>query len=462
MSLKEEIIKESKIFVRQNHGLLIDTDGHYTSPRISSEFMDCSMPMTFDQYSHCSLGCLYCFAYAFKSNNPSFNSKLRAVNYEEMILSLEGKAKTARGKAMYRNFYKKRFVLHWGGLGDPFCNFEKANGIGYEIIEALGSEAYPTLFSFKGSAIFRTRYRKLFEKYSDQSNFAFQVSIITGNDSLGKVVEIGVPIPSRRIDAIRMLSEMGYYTILRLRPYIIGISEHGIDELLDRSLDAGIKAISMEFFAMDARANPGMKKRYKWLGNLIGTKDIDQYFKTLSPSKRGGYMRLNRKVKETHVKTVYDFCMKNDLVFACSDPDFKELNTSGSCCGMPASFEGNKELENWTKNQLSYHIKEAKMRFDKTGKTYMFHFDRVFKPDEDTYLVDPAYMNDHIGVSGMSASERRVMTYLEFARNTWNNLNSPGNPRNYFHGKMLPINIDREGDLIYKYVPNEYENRWRK
>lgn len=53
MSLKEEIIKESKIFVSQNHGLLIDTEGHYNSPRISSEFMDCSMPMTFDHYSHC-------------------------------------------------------------------------------------------------------------------------------------------------------------------------------------------------------------------------------------------------------------------------------------------------------------------------------------------------------------------------------------------------------------------------
>jgi len=57
MSLKKEIIEDSKAFVRTNRRLLIDFEERasqgYLSPRISSEFMDCSLPMTFDSYSHC-------------------------------------------------------------------------------------------------------------------------------------------------------------------------------------------------------------------------------------------------------------------------------------------------------------------------------------------------------------------------------------------------------------------------
>ena len=35
---------------------------YYQSPRWSNEIADCSMPMTFDTYSNCSFGCLYCFS----------------------------------------------------------------------------------------------------------------------------------------------------------------------------------------------------------------------------------------------------------------------------------------------------------------------------------------------------------------------------------------------------------------
>ena len=63
-TIEKQIREESLAFIKQNRGLKLDFKtrlaGSYTSPRISSEYMDCSMPMTFDHYSHCSLGCTYC------------------------------------------------------------------------------------------------------------------------------------------------------------------------------------------------------------------------------------------------------------------------------------------------------------------------------------------------------------------------------------------------------------------
>lgn len=469
MNIRQQILKESQTFVRKNKGLKLDPKKNrkafnYLSPRISSEFMDCSMPMTFDHYSHCSLGCTYCFAYMFKTNNSSFTEKLHAVNAKNVIAVIRGKPRDTRNKAIYKHFTKKRFLLHWGGLADPFDNFEKANMIGYDIIEALAEEEYPTLFSFKGSAIFRPKFRNLFEKHSDKKNFAFQVSIIAPSDELSREIEIGVPVTSRRLDAIRMLSEMGYYTILRLRPFIIGISDKGLDELLDKALDAGISGISMEFFALDQRSNAALIRRYKWIGELIGIGQdkVMEYFKELSPSWRGGYQRLNRFVKERFVKQVYKFCLKHDLVFGCSDPDFKELNMSGSCCAMPDKYKANPELQNWTKNQLTYFLKEARKKYHQTGQIYRFRFNTVFDPEVDTYLNSVALGQDHPVVAGKPASERWKCHYLQFARDTWNNLRSPGNPQNYFDGKMLPTHTDSENNYIYKYVPMEYEDRWIK
>jgi DNA repair photolyase len=461
--IKREIISESQAFVKQNKGLLLGDEKmmrHYISPRISSEYMDCSMPMTFDHYSHCSLGCTYCFAYMFKTTNTSFNEKLHSVNWEKTIDTIRGKPGDSRQRSIYKHFIKKRFLFHWGGMADPFCNFEKANDVGYKIIEALAEENYPTLFSFKGSAIFRPKFTRLFEEYAHQNNFAFQISMVTGSDEMARQVEIGVPVPSRRLKAMKILSDMGYFTILRLRPYIIGVTDKGIDELLEQSLEAGIQAISMEFMAIDSRSNEALMKRYRWLGEIIGAKDIMKYFKSLSPSERGGYLRLNRLVKERYVKQIYEFCLENDIIFACSDPDFKELNMTGSCCGMPDKYPENKEMCNWTHNQLTHHLKEARRVYHTSGRIYKFRFKNVFKPDDDTYLKSVILGQDHVSVSDKTASERYKIGYINIARQVWNNLRSPGNPRNYFNGKILPFTTDEDENLVYKYVPSEYEERW--
>ncbi|MHA2366942.1 MAG: hypothetical protein ACXAC7_23520 [Candidatus Hodarchaeales archaeon] len=454
-----EIIKESQRWVIENKGLKI-VKGEYCSPRVSSELPDCSMPMTFDHLSFCSLGCVYCFAYFFKSNNPTIKDiGLKSVNTKKLISAIQGKPKSKRDELFYKHFYSKKFLFHWGGLADPFCNFEKNNWKGYDLIEFLGSYNYPTLFSFKGDAIFHKKYIELFERHRQQKNFAFQVSIITRDDDLAKQIEIGVPTPSKRIGAINMLSDMGYWTILRLRPFIIGISDLHLDKLLDDSLKAGIRGVSLEFFALDARSNLGMKTRYEHIAKIIGVNNLQKYFARLSPHERGGYMRLNRLVKETHVKKIYKFCIDNDLVFACSDPDFKELNTSGSCCGMPDNYPDNRLLENWTRSQLTYHFKECRKQYHKTGNRILLEFNDVY--GNESYLDDKKLSNDHVSVIGQCSADRTNLTLRYILQEKWNNLRSPANPRNYLHGKLMPCGLDDAGNLKYIYTPSEYEQRWK-
>jgi len=457
-----EIVKEAQRFLRENKDLKVQSYD-YTSPRISSEIPDCSMPMTFDQYNYCSLSCLYCFAYFFKTNSPAYKGHqipLKAVNVDKMIAAMQGHPKDKRGQLMYEHFYKREFLLHWGGLADPFCNFEHSNRQGFKLIEALAEMNYPTLFSFKGNDIFSDDYVKLFEKYGDQSNFAFQISIVTNSDKMAQKVEIGNPSTTKRLEALKMLSDMGYWTILRLRPFIMGLTDIGLDELLDRAKECGISGISTEWFALDARSNEGMKRRFRWLGDLMGTQQLQKYYSTLSPSSRGGYMRLNRKVKEPYVKQIYKFCVENDITCGISDPDFKELNTSGSCCGMPDDFPKNRKLENWTRNQITYHIKRARQRYHQTGQPVYLRFNEVY--GEESYLDNIELAQEHVSVINKPRAERKAITQRHILQEHWNNLRSPQNPRNYFHGKLMPVNTDENGNLIFKYEPLEYEDRWEK
>lgn len=404
---------------------------------------------------NCSYSCAFCFSYFQKSSNPAIKNKdLKAININRMIKELDGTIDSL----FYRHFYKRKFVLHWGGLADPFCNFELLHFSGLPLVEKLGELNYPTIFSTKGAAIVHPNYLKVWDKCADQKNFAFQVSMVTADDDLSRQVEVDVPPPSFRFKVMKEMSDRGYWTILRLRPFIIGITDPSLDEMLDKALKAGINAISTEFFAIDNRCNVGMRTRYDSLAKLIGVDDLQKYFAALSPSERGGYMRLNRHIKEPFIKKMYKFCIEHGLTFACSDPDFKELNFSGSCCGLTDHFPANPLLENWTKNQMTYHLKELRKLYHTTGECGELRFDEVYRGE--SYLEDHRLAQDHPTVIGRCTAERMLLTPRIIVQEQWNNSNSPANPRNYFHGILMPCGKDEFGNLKFKYNPQEYEAEW--
>lgn len=407
-----------------------------------------------------------CFAYYFKSTNPAYQNTgkdilLKQVNTQRIANALHGKSKSRGEKAFYKHFYKEKFPIHWGSLAEPFGPFERVNHAGYRFLQDLGKHNYPCLINFKGATIFHPKYVSLFEKFAHQKNFAFQVSIVTLDKEVAKRVEVGAPFPRKRIEALRMLSDMGYWTILRLRPFIIGVTDETLDELLEACLDAGIRGISTEFFSVDQRATEGMKLRYRWMAKLMGIKDLQKYYKALSPSERGSFMRLNRFVKEPYIKKIFTFCRKHNLVLGVSDPDFKELCTNGCCCGLPETYPENPGLANWRKSQLTYHLVNARKKFHKTRQTQKLHFAEVYGKQQ-SWIDDKELSGGQIYMIGKSDAERIYLTPRLIMQNGWNNLSSPRSPRNYLNGKVMPVGTDDNGDLVYKYMESEYECRWQQ
>lgn len=61
-----KIIKDEGFrWLNNNKELTCHNKDFYGVPRVSSEYADCSMPLTFDQYNFCSLACFFLFCVLF-------------------------------------------------------------------------------------------------------------------------------------------------------------------------------------------------------------------------------------------------------------------------------------------------------------------------------------------------------------------------------------------------------------
>ena len=436
----------------------------YGSPRISSEFKDCSLPLTFDQYNHCSFGCRYCFSDQFRECNPMSQKTLgqiKSVNDNKLKKIFTGKYPN---NEYYKNLLKNRFVFHWGGLGEPFCHYEKRYGIGLKIIEFLSDLKYPTLFSTKGLSLFLDNpdYMNVFEQSAKSKHFAFQFSIVANSDELSKKIEPNTPNTTERLKAMKKMSDFGYWTILRLRPFIIGITDKDLEELLIRAKASGANAISTEFFALDKRVVPLLANQCKVISDLVGF-DMVKFLDELSPRERGGYMRTNRIVKEYFMERLYIKCRELGLQINISDPDFKELNDTGCCCGLPDIFKPNPEMTNWSKGQLTEALKDLRTRYWKSeGKDKYLSFDFIVKNASHNWFEESVYYF-HDSIKRWSTDYSRITSsHKNEFKEAWNNLRSPDNPYNHYQGIIKPAYIDKQGLIVYEYSPKPYEYRWKE
>jgi len=431
----------------------------YNSPRISSEVLDCALPFTFDQYAICSWQCQYCFAFYSKSNNPTLrhtviNGKANSVNIKKIEKLFKGESNCKDHKVFYEYFIKNKVPMQWGGLGEPFDDFERKQRVGLELIKFFDEIRYPIIFSTKGTLPAEDEYFDIFKKHPE--NWMFRYSLISLDEEKCKQIEVGVPSPWERLKAMKKLSDAGIYTILRFRPYMLGLSEKTDLALLEEAKKTGAKAVSLEFWCVEVRANKFIKQRYHNISKILGY-DISKFYKVGSEHK-GGYLRLTRSVKWKYVKRILAACRRLGLGFYVSDPAFKELSDGGCCCGIPPQHP---VFGNYLKAQFTEMIVEARRKALKDG------FAEITFDDLANKGIGLEWAK-HIKVAGYiptTSIERHArwlykhMTFYDRFIEKWNDPNKFESPYRLFEGKLKPVRLDEKKNLVYQYVltPEDFE-----
>lgn len=404
----------------------------YLSPRWSGEIADCTMPMTFDTYSNCSFGCVYCFSQyqrgIGKCKEHYLDKECRSVNPKRIKQIF-----TDPASSQFGDYIRTRRVFQWGGLSDQFDGFERQYGVTLELLKFFKEINYPICFSTKSTWwLYDERYRALFR---DQDNWNVKFSIVTLDEEKAKKIEVGVPSPAERIKAIGEYTKLNKGgATLRLRPFIIGVSSKDYKDLIVAAHDAGADAVTTEFFCLEARAVYNAKEHYDVLSECCGFDIVDFYKKH---SIGSGYLRLNRKVKEKYMKEMKELCDKIGMRFYVSDAHFKELCSNGCCCGLPPDW-------NYSRGNFSYALQLCRRNGIVQWKDI----------EKDMYFLENFLWRKAEGYN-QSSSEKRAklfnLTMKEYLQYLWNDPTQGQGPYKMFGGVMKPNGFDDQGNIVYVY-----------
>lgn len=406
---------------------------YYQSPRWTAEIADCSMPMTFDTYSNCSFGCMYCFSqYQRGIGGAKEHYLAKEVNHVSVDKIKKMFTDPDNHAGQFAEYIKQRRVMQWGGLSDQFDGYERKFGKTLELLRFFKEIDYPLCFSTK--ATWWTQDERYMELVRGQHNWNFKFSIITLDEHKAHVIERGVPTPLERLAAIERIAQAdaGGAT-LRLRPFIIGVSTPTYLDLIREAGNRGATALSTEFFCVEQRS-PTLKAYMPTLSELCGF-DLMTLYRKYSVSC--GYLRLNRKVKAPFIHKMKSLCDELGMRFYVSDAHFKELCNNGSCCGLPASW-------NYSRGQFCEALQLAK----KNGSV---------RYSEIRGDIDSLHQYEWGRATGYNAnsSEKRAkfmgMSMADYLRWLWNNPQAGQSPYKMFEGVMRPEGKDEEGNLIYVY-----------
>lgn len=409
----------------------------YGSPRWTAEIADCSMPMTFDTYSNCAFGCMYCFAQYQRGigggKTSYFNKDVSCVNVERIKRMFTDPDNYG---GQFAEYIKQRKVMQWGGMSDQFDGYESKYGKTLELLRFFKEINYPLCFSTK--ATWFTKDPRYMELIQGQKNWNFKFSIITLDERKAHIIERGVPTPAERLAAIERIANAGAGgATLRLRPFIIGVSTPSYLELIHRAGGAGATALSAEFFCVELRS-PTLKTFMPTINELCGF-DLMEFYKKYSVST--GYLRLNRNIKEPFINNMENACKQEGMRFYVSDAHFKERCCNGSCCGLPETW-------NYSRGQFCEALQIAKEK----GVVY---WDDI-KADIEKLHQYPWYKATGFN---HNSSEKRAhfegMSMADYMRWLWNNPQSGQNPYKMFEGIMTPKGKDENGNLIYYYTPKK-------
>lgn len=414
----------------------------YSSPRWSMEIPDCSMPMSFDTYAKCAYNCLYCFSYFQKSHtlNGYIGGKNRCVKVEKVISLFEKAMKNDlehanRTERQFFPYIQSRRIMQWGGLADEFDEYERRYGVTLELLKYFDKIDYPLSFSTKATWWTKDdRYMSLFKKHAH--NWHVKISIITFDDEKAKRIELGVDSSSERIAAIKRLANIGVHVTLRLRPYIIGISDD-FKPLMLAAKEAGADSVTTEFFCMESRANEDLKKRYKRMSEIAGY-DIHTFY--MKNSYQQGYKRLNRAIKAPIIHEMREYAHSIGLRFHVSDAFCRECNDDINCCGVPPEWNAS------NKGHIGAAILIAKEKGEVKWSDISPYIEKLFG---NFKWVEAAAYNTG---SNRNRAKQYDTTMAEWLHTNWNDIKKGTSPAKAYGGILKPDRLDENGDVVYKYA----------
>lgn len=197
---------------------------------------DLPFDRSLNPYRGCEHGCIYCFArpsHAYLGLSPGLDFETRLVARPGISAVLE--------RELRRKIYRPA-VLAMGTNTDPYQPLEKTEGVMREVLEVLRAFHHPVAIVTKGALI--ERDLDILADMAAQGLVHVGVSVTTLDAKLARAMEPRVPAPTRRLAAIKALSDAGVPVRVMAAPMIPSLTDPELEAILEAAAEAGAQAAS--------------------------------------------------------------------------------------------------------------------------------------------------------------------------------------------------------------------------
>lgn len=210
-------------------------------------------------YRGCSHGCIYC------------DSRSNCYHIENFDL-VRGKENALYILEQELSKKRKKGIIGIGSMSDTYNPLEKEYEQTRGALKLISKYGFGISIDTKSDLILRDI--DLLKEINSKNNVIIKFTITTPNDELSKIIEPNVCISSKRLQAIKILSDNGIFTGIMMNPMLPFITdkEEDIRYLVKLAYENGAKFIHT-YMGMTLRENQRDYYFYKLDQHFIGIKE---------------------------------------------------------------------------------------------------------------------------------------------------------------------------------------------
>ncbi len=219
---------------------------------------DISFNRSINPYRGCEHGCIYCFArptHAYLGLSPGLDFETRLV------------ARPDAAKVLETELRAKRYVPEVIAIGtntDPYQPIEDRYGIMRQVLEVLYKYRHPVGVVTKGTLI--ERDADILGEMGRLGLARVGISVTTLDADVSRKMEPRVPLPARRLQTIRRLTDAGCPVRIMASPMVPALTDHELEKILRAGKEAGAVAASWIMLRLPREVAPLFQE---WLADAF-------------------------------------------------------------------------------------------------------------------------------------------------------------------------------------------------